>query len=359
MSFFRNFPTVNYFFGNEISPAVFQNLTTYIDLIDQVSDQSSFYEEYYIPDGYRPDVVSYDLYGTTDFYWTFALLNSKLRLQGWPLDEVEVYEAAKKYYPNLVLFTRFKMWNEFFIDDILIAVGSGNKNEPDFKARILEKDHNLGQLIVKPIQEVINVTVNNAGSGYTTNPTVTISGGGGTGAKAAANISGGSITSIEITNPGDNFTSVPTVTIGTPNQPGVQATATATISSYQTIANNSEVYSYHDGDNHPDNTTWPALASGNVSALTIWGSAKQHLAPHHFEDANKDHWDPPILDPDVDGDPIETNIINNQFLNAFNVTEITNQERLIAENEELRKIKVFTPQAAIQINTEYQRLLRS
>lgn len=357
MSFFRNFPLVNYKFGNEISPAIFQNLTAYIDLIDQVSDQTSFYEEYYIPDGYRPDIASYDLYGTTDYYWMFYLLNSKLRIQGWPLDEVEVYSAAKKLYPNTVLFTTFKMWNEFFIDDILIAVNGGSKNEPGFKARILEKNHDLGQLIVKPIKEVRQITVDNGGSGYTSIPTVTISGGNGTGAKAAATIVDGSVTSIEVTNPGDNFTSAPTVTIGVPNEPGTQATATAVLST-NTISNNSEVYSYHDGDNHPDNTDWPALASGNVSALTIWGSAYQYNAPHHYENADGEWTDLPINDPDEDGDPIETNILNNDNLGALGLTEITYQDRLISENESLRRIKVFTPQAAQQINSEFQRLLR-
>ena len=36
MAYFTNFPFVDYNFGNEIDPAVFQNLTVYVDLIDQV-----------------------------------------------------------------------------------------------------------------------------------------------------------------------------------------------------------------------------------------------------------------------------------------------------------------------------------
>ena len=44
MSFFRNFPTVAYNFGNETFDTTFHNLTTYIDLIDQIADDASFYE---------------------------------------------------------------------------------------------------------------------------------------------------------------------------------------------------------------------------------------------------------------------------------------------------------------------------
>jgi hypothetical protein len=54
------------------------------------------------------------------------------------------------------------------------------------------------------------------GSGYTNAPTVTISGGGGSGAQASATISGGVVTAINIINPGSGYTSAPTVTIAAP-----------------------------------------------------------------------------------------------------------------------------------------------
>jgi len=80
---------------------------------------------------------------------------------------------------------------------------------------------------------VKNITVTNAGSGYTTAPTVTISGGGGSGATATATIAGGVVTGIIITSPGNltlagpYYTSAPTVTIS--GGGGTGATATATI----------------------------------------------------------------------------------------------------------------------------------
>ena len=50
MSFFKNFPFVEYNFGDEINPAVFQNLTAYVDIVDQFKDDLSFYELYHIKD---------------------------------------------------------------------------------------------------------------------------------------------------------------------------------------------------------------------------------------------------------------------------------------------------------------------
>ena len=62
----------------------------------------------------------------------------------------------------------------------------------------------------------MRVTVVAGGAGYSLVPTVTITGGGGTGATAVANLTGGVVTSFTITNPGSGYTSAPTVTISAP-----------------------------------------------------------------------------------------------------------------------------------------------
>jgi len=67
------------------------------------------------------------------------------------------------------------------------------------------------------------------GTGYTTPPNVTISGGGGTGAQAQASVAGGQVTAITVINPGSGYTTVPTVTLS--GGGGTGATAQATIGS--------------------------------------------------------------------------------------------------------------------------------
>lgn len=59
---------------------------------------------------------------------------------------------------------------------------------------------------------VESITIVNAGSGYTSAPTLSISGGGGTGATATCEIFNGEIFSVTVTDPGDGYTSSPTVT---------------------------------------------------------------------------------------------------------------------------------------------------
>jgi hypothetical protein len=63
---------------------------------------------------------------------------------------------------------------------------------------------------------VSSVTVVSGGSGYTTVPAVTFTGGGGTGAAATATVTGGVVTAITVTSGGTGYTTDPTVAIAAP-----------------------------------------------------------------------------------------------------------------------------------------------
>lgn len=77
---------------------------------------------------------------------------------------------------------------------------------------------------------ISSIKVTNGGSGYTTVPTVTITGSAtGDNATAYACVSNGVVTAINLVSPGSNYTGTATVTIG---GPGTNAVATANISTY-------------------------------------------------------------------------------------------------------------------------------
>jgi hypothetical protein len=68
--------------------------------------------------------------------------------------------------------------------------------------------------------EVNKITIENAGSGYTNQPTITIDSPGvdwGIGAQATAEIENGSIIAINLISSGRGYTSVPTITVSSPN----------------------------------------------------------------------------------------------------------------------------------------------
>lgn len=68
--------------------------------------------------------------------------------------------------------------------------------------------------VVRSGNSIVSIAVDNPGSGYTTRPSVIISGGGGSGARAYALIdNNGQVSQIVVVNGGSNYTSTPTVTI--------------------------------------------------------------------------------------------------------------------------------------------------
>lgn len=143
MSYFKFFPNVDYKFGNESSFNLFPQLNAYVDLIDQVKDADSFYLDINIQDGDRPDHVSYGLYGTTEHYWTFYLLNDHIRRQGWPIPSNKVESLAKKNFPNRTLTFREHLYNKFEIGQALTGSQSGATGV------VVSRNLNLGQVVVR------------------------------------------------------------------------------------------------------------------------------------------------------------------------------------------------------------------
>jgi hypothetical protein len=78
-----------------------------------------------------------------------------------------------------------------------------------------------------------NITVTAGGSGYGTPPTVTISGGTGSGATAVALVANGAIVAVNLTSPGAGYVGTDTLTVAFGTSPGSGATATANMTGGQ------------------------------------------------------------------------------------------------------------------------------
>ena len=79
--------------------------------------------------------------------------------------------------------------------------------------------------VAKGANSIGSITVTHGGANYHPAPTVTVSGGGGTGAKGIAVLSGGVVTKINLTAKGSGYTSDPSVTITGAGGSGAAATA--------------------------------------------------------------------------------------------------------------------------------------
>ena len=112
-----------------------------------------------------------------------------------------------------------------------------------------------------------SVLITNPGSGYTTNPSIFFTGGGGTGAAATVGIAtaDASVGIITITNGGSQYTTAPTVTFSNPSNVSyaVTATGTAIVSAAGTIT---EIRIINAGVGY---TVTPTITIGNPSSVGV------------------------------------------------------------------------------------------
>jgi hyaluronate lyase len=124
--------------------------------------------------------------------------------------------SAKTYTVSVLLNDEFNIlrgkWR-----DTLIADVTSSKTTSSIDSRALDyqtRMYGLG-----------GIKVVNGGSGYTTPPTVQITGGGGTGAIATATVSAGKVTAITLTSAGTGYTTTPTITLSAVGGSGASASA--------------------------------------------------------------------------------------------------------------------------------------
>lgn len=107
MSFFKQFPKVEYDFNRT---GVMQNM---VDIFRAVRPLPSFldnysaYKFYEIKNGERPDIVSQRLYGTSQYYWTFFVINDFLHdgMRSWPMSEQDLFTYIEKEYEGYAIET--------------------------------------------------------------------------------------------------------------------------------------------------------------------------------------------------------------------------------------------------------------
>ena len=159
MAYFYNFPSIPYKFGNEESLTSFQDISAYVDIVDQIKDDVNFYQYYDVQDGDRPDTVSYKVYGSPHYHWIFYLLNDNVKMQGWPLANIALEEMAAEHYPNTTLTTTADLTGIFLPGQTVSGSSSGATGT------VLKRRLDFGQIIIEGSRsfrsgEVITSTAN-------------------------------------------------------------------------------------------------------------------------------------------------------------------------------------------------------
>tara|TARA_B100001094_G_scaffold64217_1_gene60198 strand:+ start:1160 stop:2125 length:966 start_codon:yes stop_codon:yes gene_type:complete len=79
MSFFQQFPIIDYDLQETNQFSKRFDIFRHVDVSTTQSDEFTSYLYYQVKDGERPDIVSYKLYDTPDYYWTFFVINDFLQ----------------------------------------------------------------------------------------------------------------------------------------------------------------------------------------------------------------------------------------------------------------------------------------
>ena len=140
MSFFRQFPTINYDLKKDGSIMRMVNIFRNVRPLQNYVDNPSLYNFYEIKNGERPDTVSQRLYGTPDFYWTFFVINEFLHdgYKVWPLSQEQLFDYIKEQYNGYAITTK----------PVIVRTGDGTISE--FRDSLSGK-FQLGETIVGSI----------------------------------------------------------------------------------------------------------------------------------------------------------------------------------------------------------------
>lgn len=104
--FFNQFPKTTYSIENNAIQSVITDYFRYVDVIDRLAQSTYAYSTVDILDSERPDTLSYRLYGTPDYYWTFFITNDSLKegISAWPKGDSEIKNYMANQYKNISAF---------------------------------------------------------------------------------------------------------------------------------------------------------------------------------------------------------------------------------------------------------------
>ena len=159
MSYFRQFPKVNYDFNRTGAVTQMLDIFRAVRPLPDLVDNFSGYRFYEIKNGERPDLVSTRLYGTPDFYWTFFVVNEFLHdgYRAWPMSQEDLLSYMEKEYDGKVLEIRTTSTEDIegFIATVNSIAGKFTVGEDivgqtsGARGKLIKKNIDMNQLIVR------------------------------------------------------------------------------------------------------------------------------------------------------------------------------------------------------------------
>ena len=148
VNYFNKFPKVLFDVNNDGTFSVITDITKTVDINTFDEDGITYYTFQEIGDGERPDNLSYRLYGTPQYYWTFFVINDGLKAglgNSWPCNSQEFESMVVKEYDHYSAITFIP---SLHVKDALDSNGfltsaDALKNQSDFSIAPLAPINNM------------------------------------------------------------------------------------------------------------------------------------------------------------------------------------------------------------------------
>ena len=353
MSYFSSFKPTVYLFGNEKKYSLFTDISQYADAIDEIKSRSLYYEDYTIPANERPDQTSFRLYGTTEYYWTFFLMNDHLRENGWPLTLKEVTAAAQERYPHQLVTVQLQQLDvvDYYDEDNTpiyrskiigtapdqFEVGARvTGNVSGTIGTIIKRDLSLGTFVIDTINVITRSTIENETVVPNSNGIIVLER---TDASGAESYTDPLLWILEKDG-------VPLNDFVVELDP---VRSKATISNILFDPNSTYTLTYYINTKNLTDGTFVAgeelsytNPAGGQTSMVVYGEMAQWLGTHHFEDSDG-NW--------IDIDPLDQS-------RPEGAIEKSHYDFLLDKNEQLRQIKVVKPSEIKSIALEFAELMR-
>tara|TARA_Y100000004_G_scaffold193472_1_gene256098 strand:- start:12 stop:662 length:651 start_codon:yes stop_codon:yes gene_type:complete len=106
MSYFRELPNIIYqsFLKDKQSSQDYilvKNIFRRAKIRDDLQNIFTIFNKYEIPDGYRPDNVADEVYGSSSYDWVVIVTSGITNLRNeWPMSHKELYDYSERVYGN-------------------------------------------------------------------------------------------------------------------------------------------------------------------------------------------------------------------------------------------------------------------
>ena len=133
---------------------ILKNLTAKAKISDALINNAGYYQTTEIIDGERPDHLSQRLYGSSQYHWTFLLLNPHIKniWDDWPMKYSQLVEYCTEKYQYLAADTSTSLNNKFTLGETVTGSISG-------AIGIIKEIHvNMGYIVIEKTSGTFTIT---------------------------------------------------------------------------------------------------------------------------------------------------------------------------------------------------------